>query len=333
MTLLLDRSFESWSEWTGSNAGRLEVATMVRGGPKSRRVVALVGSPSDDDPMVVIKGSPLSETNGSLTAEYRALERVLAAVSPGLAETIPRPLELFEIDGWQFLATSCRAGRPIEPPKGDRTVNRRDRRVWKTYVTSVFEWTSALAAETRQDASNAVADMATMVDTFAELVPDDATGQQIRVVADSLRSSTKQWQPAWQHGDVAAGNVLTDRGTLRMVDWERASESSPAWRDLAYLPIVSVMLAHHQTGRTDVVDSLTLLDTRNWVGGMIKEQASALWPGPLSTGWGVFLTTVDTALTVAGRGDGRESPWVRAATLMATDKTIRSQIPWICPQW
>ncbi len=330
MDRLVQLATEKWEGWLGAPPGDLEMAMLSRGSRTSRRIVALIGEQGSEHPSVVIKGTPLVENDTTLAAEANALTSAASTIPAQAPTRPPRLLDSFEAEGWGFIATSRVPGRPLALPGVTRTRTKRDRAVWTRYVEGTCDWTASLARATVSPNGHSLDELIRLLDPIRARVGGQMANSTLSAVETALQDGDP-WHSAWQHGDVAIGNVLVDGPDLQYVDWERANDEGPVWRDLAYLPIVTVMLAMHETRTSNVTEAMKVLDPNTWLGGLIKEQVESHWVGPPSVGIGVLLTTLQTAAIITARGDGREQPWLAAAEALLSDQSIRHQIQWICP--
>lgn len=322
-----------WVVWFPAElTPRLIPIVLVSGPAWRRRAVVFFATSRSRRPRVVVKVSRDRDGQDALTREYENLLALDALVTAGSVRTWPRALDLRRWPHAVAVATEVVPGRrPVVPhlagPRRRLAIAATER-----FYRRVFA--SSQELETMTDPSSSQpARCGDMIERFATSLHPDA---DLRVALTSFQRAIGRAdisvRPCWQHGDVTVGNVLYDRGLVRLVDWEHASPASPAWRDLAYAPAALALLAHRQMGG-DVRGAATqVLRAGAWTETVLKRELVRRWHYDLPVGWAVTLTVLETALQ-RGRVRSRVLPWVMLASLLLGNAGSPRFARWLAPRW
>jgi len=337
LDVLMARATAEWSSWFPGSIGAGLAPMLLAGGPAhSDRVSVLLFPEGAKAPQVIMKIGFTPREGEFLTSEFNAMEAVRPQLPDQLQVSMPRALDLFRADKVTALSASVISGDRLLVPRLTGEVTPRAQGIMDSYFRRSFEFSRALADATSSEESLDSTALAAVTDEFAKrfLAERPDFERQVRGFGKAISGSTIEWHPAWQHQDLAVGNVLDDRGRLRFVDWEHAGGGCVPWFDVAFTPVVTSHLAR-RVDRIESIEQATLgvLGAETAIGGMLRERMEEVWDYPLPVAWAVTLTAMEGAMRRLD--DGREgSPeWVELVRLMMCDDDFRDRLDWLVPKW
>ena len=162
-----------------------------------------------------------------------------------LQSSMPRALDLHRNGGITAMAAGVVTGNRLLVPGLTGDVPPRARDIMDSFFRRSFRFARALAEATSSPSPRDSGPLADIAGEFARRFLADQPDFRSRVqdFAHAIQATTIAWHPAWQHQDVAVGNVLEDGEDLRFVDWEHAGGDCVPWFDIAFAPVVTSHLA------------------------------------------------------------------------------------------
>jgi hypothetical protein len=337
LDLLMDRATDEWSRWFPGEAAPDLSPMLLAGGPAHRdRISVLLFPNGARSPQVIMKIGFTPREGEFLTSEFEAMDQLWPQLPVDLRTSMPRALDLHRIGGTTALAAGILTGNRLLVPGLTGEVPPKARAIMDSFFRRSFLFARALAAATSSPAPQDSQPLAAIPEDFARRFLAGQPEFEGRVLdfAGAVSAASIEWHPAWQHQDVAVGNVLDDRGHLRFVDWEHASGGCVPWFDIAFAPVVTSHLAR-RVDRIPSVETAALgvLGAETAIGTMLRERMEEIWDYPLPLSWGVTLTAMEGAMRRLD--DGREgSPeWVELVRLMMCDEEFRKRVDWLVPEW
>lgn len=197
------------------------LALLAGGGGPRRRSAFLVGDPSSPRPHTVVKVGPARGRSRG-TKEQQVLRRIHAC---GLGSAVPRPQGEGTVGDIHWSAESAAPGRPLS----DSLVGTGRRPETRETLEQITKWFTCLAVATRTPRTSTAA---------ANALP--IRGEHRRLL--DLRAAMEGVPGVLVHGDVGTGfNILLDRASFTVIDWETAVEGELPLTDV--LPLVCNALA------------------------------------------------------------------------------------------
>jgi hypothetical protein len=337
LDVLLARAAEEWPRWFSGEGDPGLSPMMLSGGPAHRdRISVLLFPNGGDAPRVIMKIGFTPREGEFLAAEYGAMDQVWPLLPAQLQESVPRALDLYRTDGTTAMAAAVLTGNRLLVPGLTGDVPPRAREIMDSFFQRSFAFARELAAATASPTSSDSSTLSAVPDEFARrfLADDSEFESRVTSFGRAISKATIVWHPAWQHQDVAVGNVLDDEGSLRFVDWEHAGGDCVPWFDIAFAPVVTSHLARRVDRIASVRDAaLGALAPEAAIGGVLRERMEEVWDYPLPLSWAVTLTAMEGAMRRLD--DGREgSPeWVELVRLIMCDDDFRSRVAWMVPEW
>lgn len=329
---LVARASEAWPRWFNGESAPHLVATVVGGGPAhGRRALVFLFPRRASRPRVVLKVASSAFEARCLRSEFEALTRLWTVVPTDLQRSIPEPLGKWTEGSASVIAMRALPGKRLLVP--DLTAPRTlwGARLLRRFLGRAFSWTVGLARYTAEPAPSDEGLLAEIVDRFAHAYPGRA--ERLASFRRAVGATSIRWSPCWQHRDITVGNVLDDRGNLRLVDWEHASGRSEPWFDLAYAPGAIALLACSQ-GSASVVDAARhVLGSDHWVGATLREEMSGAWRQPVPLHIAVALTAMSTALRRQAEGRLGWVDWAELAVALVGQDDLRRRLDWLAPAW
>jgi len=223
-------------EHLGPAAGWARLRALQIRSPWRGRAVWAVFRPGDRAPAVVVKIDVDPGSQVRLRNEHAALTALQHHA--GVQHSVPRPVALQTRGASVVLVQTGVAGTSLAH-LGRRRLRPSLRHAAREHA-AVLDWIGRLqstdGAEHRR------------LDADSILCRIDALGAKAQRLADRLRASRTAWDglpvpvvPG--HGDLAPGNVLWDRGAVKVVDWEGGVARRSALSDVVYF------LQHHARRR------------------------------------------------------------------------------------
>jgi hypothetical protein len=337
LDLLMARAGDEWPRWFPGEATPGLFPMLLAGGPAHRdRISVLIFPDGASAPRVIMKIGFTPREGEFLTSEFGAMDQLWPQLPDDLRSSMPRALDLHRIEGVTALAAGVVTGNRLLVPGLTGDVPPRARDIMDSFFRRSFRFARALADATSSPSPRDSGPLADVAGEFARrfLADQPDFQSQVQDFAGAIQATSIEWHPAWQHQDVAVGNVLEDGEDLRFVDWEHAGGDCVPWFDIAFAPVVTSHLAR-RVDRIPSVETAALgvLGGETAIGAVLRERMEEIWDYPLPLSWGVTLTAMEGAMRRLD--DGREgSPeWVELVRLMMCDETFRSKVDWLVPKW
>jgi len=323
---------EHWPVWF---LGELpeELAGSILGGGSSHtdRFIVFVHR-GRAEPQVAMKVASTALDADRLRNEYTALSRVRPLLDAELQKTIPEPLGVYDSGDFTVLATGVLRGKGVLVPALAGSGSVPARLVMRQLFRQTFEWSRNLAHATRRVTPSGPSELAQLVEGFIATLPHEPSLRNVRAFQKAVSESRMTWFAAWQHRDLAVGNVLRYRGNLRVVDWEHASPESEPWYDIASAPGRMCHLALTQLGLSSMKDAaLRVLPTDTWHGRILSNEMDSVWAYDVPLGWAVALSAMSVAKRHHDEGRQEPSPWGEFAIALLDDDELRSRASWLVP--
>ncbi len=337
LDLLMARAREEWPRWFPGEDDPDLSPMLLAGGPAHRdRISVLLFPEGAGSPRVIMKIGFTPREGEFLASEFGAMDDVWPRLPASLQAAVPRALDLYRTNGTTSMAAGVLTGNRLLVPGLTGDVAPRARAIMDSFFRRSFEFARALAAATTSPTASDSSSLAAVPDEFARrfLADEPEFEGRVRGFSQAVAGRPIVWHPAWQHQDVAVGNVLDDHGHLRFVDWEHAGDDCAPWFDIAFAPIVTSHLARRVDRIPSVREAaLGVLGSETVIGGVLRERMEEVWDYPLPLSWAVTLTAMEGAMRRLD--DGREgSPeWVELVRLILCDADFRARTGWMAPEW
>lgn len=334
---LLARVRDQWPGWFDVRSAPSLDPLLLAGGPAHRdRVSIVVFAGRERRPRVIMKVGFSVREGAFLESEYRAMSTLRPQLPSALAGAMPRALDLYRSGRVTALSAEVLPGRRLLVPSLVGDVSRAARRMMDSLFRESFTFSRELARVTSSGTRRGADDLVEVIERFGRMFcsGDPSADGAVRSFAGSVGQADIDWRPAWQHQDIAVGNVLEQRGRLVFVDWEHGSDGCQPWFDVAYTPMVTAHLAKR-------VDSLPTIETAasavlgsdTPIGSILQARMEEVWDYPLPLPWAVCLTTMIGAMRRL-EDDRTVSPeWADFVKAMLTDEGFRTRLSWLAPQW
>ena len=324
---MLDWLARSWVDWFGDVPGELHTGFLA-GGPAHRsRVSAFVFNRSEREPRLFVKVALSARESRYVRDEFRAVE-ALTGHSSEVSKLPPSPLGVMADEGWLAAAYEVVPGRRLLVPQLHGRIGPIGRRELSRFWNGAARVGTDLAA-VENGAHRDERALGEVVAEFGRLY--DVAGREaahLRAFRARLERERVRWNPSWQHGDVAVGNVLIDNGELRLVDWEAASPDYEPWFDLATAPVAAAILASRQTG-CPVMEAVTsVLPEESWVGRNLTSTMRRYWRWEIPIGWAVALTCMRMAIRRSAQGRTMASDYGTLAMSLIADRSVFARVEW-----
>ena len=326
---------ENWLSWFGHSPGSVGIA-IGSGGPAHRtRAAVFVFEDRRTRPSVVMKIAFTELEAGFLRHEHDALTEIRPLLPEPMRPTVPRALGLAEIESNTVLTMEALAGRRLLVPDLNGSGGALPRSLMGDFYRKSFSWSHDLAVATTSGESLNGSDLAAIVDRYLGLVSHSAeTGERLKSFRDAVAESGIGWSTSWQHADLAVGNVLMHRGELRLLDWEHASDRSQPWFDLAQSVGATARLAKRQSGAASARDAaMSAIGRSGWAGDVLRAELERAWDNRIPLGWVIALSSMATAIRQADDSRMGAEDWTEFAAALVADNELRSELPWMVPDW
>ena len=310
---------------------------LLAGGPAHRdRVSILFFPPEGKSPRVIMKVGFTPREGEFLTSEFEAMHRVRPLLPESLQTSMPRALDLSRNGDVTVIAVEVVDGKRLLVPRLTGEVSAAAVRVMDSFFARSFAFSREMALATRSETPS---DHIALVEVTERFVQRFATGDpdvedRAKAFGRALAGSGAEWHSAWQHQDVAVGNVLDNRGRLMLLDWEHAGPGCVPWFDIAYTPVVT----SHLAWRVDRLPSiktaaLAVLDPGTSIGSVLRQRMEEIWDHQIPMSWSVTLAAMEGALRRLD--DGREgSPeYAELVGVMLCDEEFHERVGWLTPRW
>lgn len=284
---------------------------------------------------IVFKIAFSEEEAGYVTREFENLSQLFPILPVSLRDHIPAPLGIHRLGSGVAVALGVLEGHRLLVPDVTRLGTPAARVLLRRFFRNAFRWSRSLAMATQNADLREAGSLGDLLDRFVAAFPmDERQLRRFQGFGKALDAGGFQWRPAWQHGDLAVGNVLVHRGSLRLLDWEHARGDAEPWFDVSYAPICSSALGARQAGLASMLDGAPLvLDEERWSGRIMREEMEAVWDYPLPLPWAVAITGIRTTVRRMDQGRRGWLPWGRLTVALLTDDEFRHRVPWLAPHW
>ena len=334
---LLARAKHEWHGWFPDETVPVLEPILLAGGPAHRdRVSVLLFAAGRRVPQVIMKVGFTPREGVFLAAEFEAMDQLRPQLPSDLKSSMPRALDLFQAGGATAVSAQVLEGRRLLVPSLTGNVSTTARRMMDSFFRRSFAFSRDLARVSSSSTPLDVNHLVEVTERFIHMFFSDEpqVERRIRSFGRTLGHTPIEWRPAWQHQDVAVGNVLEHRGQLRFVDWEHAGEGCQPWFDVAYAPIVT----SHLAGRVDRLPSvrlaaLAVLGSDTPIGLLLQERMEEVWDFPLPLSWGVTLTAMIGAMRRLDDERAESPEWADLVRMMLCDDEFRRHVAWLAPQW
>ncbi len=326
---------ERWPDWFGHSPESVGIA-IGSGGPAHRtRAAVFVFEGKRTRPSVVMKIAFTDLEAGFLRHEHDALSDIRPLLPAPMRPTVPRALGVAEIEGNTVLTMEALAGRRLLVPDLNGSGGSVPRSLIGDFYRKSFEWSGDLAVATSSEDRLDGSHLAEIIDRYIGLVTHSAEVEgRLRSFRDAVSTSGIAWSTSWQHADLAVGNVLMHRGELRLLDWEHASDRSQPWFDLAQSAGATARLAKRQSGAdSSRAAAMTALGRSGWAGAVLRAEMERAWDNRMPLGWVIALSSMATAIRQADDTRMGAEDWTEFASALVADNELRSELPWMVPDW
>lgn len=195
----------------------------------SAHVISLIIAKQTGEPVLVTKAARHGGPDGALAKEAANLRSVQAA-RPGGFHSIPRLITYEEYCGTPLLLETAVSGRVLKPS----LVRERPRQC----AQALLDWITPLHRATAQ--RNARTGPQHSTEFLEQLANDYALSGQDAALVSRTRAllaplARRSFPSVFEHGDLSAPNLLiTDDGSLNVVDWELANPVGLPGQDLFF---------------------------------------------------------------------------------------------------
>jgi hypothetical protein len=332
---LTEYAMGEWRSWFERGHEELGIA-IGSGGPAHRtRAAVFVFDGHRRRPSVVMKIAFTELEAGFLRHEHDALTELRPRLPVEMRRSMPRALGLAQVDGNTVLSMEALLGKRLLVPNLGGAGGSLPKKLLGDFYRKSFEWSRDLAAATSGEMKLGGSALAEVVDRYASLVPHRGVAlDRLSSFRSALDTSGIEWAHAWQHADLAVGNVLFHRGELRLLDWEHASAESQPWFDLAQSPGATARLAKRQTGAASSREAaMRALGRSGWAGQVLRAELDRIWDNRMPLGWAVALASMATAIRQADDARMGAEDWTELTAALFTDDELRAELPWMVPVW
>ncbi len=223
-----------WPGPAGSLGGLLDVPgtrTLVLSGSKDPhpKVTVLVVPPGQEQPTLALKVATTPAAGQAVRREAAVLRSLHGLGRSVVHETVPRCLDLLEVDGLPVLVATVLPGRPLAVDYHRWRHTARPSKVGAE-LRAVTAWLTRVQAVGSGPERPLGATACELALGWAAREPDD----RLQVEVTRLRERLGQHGVAGTlvHGDLWCGNVLTGDGSVTgVVDWEAGSIGGEPLRD------------------------------------------------------------------------------------------------------
>jgi hypothetical protein len=324
-----------WQTWFERSHDQIGIA-IGSGGPAHRtRAAVFAFEGHRRRPSVVMKIAFTELEASFLRHEHDALAAIRPRLAAPMRRSMPRALGIAEIEGNTVLSMEALRGKRLLVPNLGGTGGPLPRKLLGDFYRRAFDWSNELATTTSSDRQLDGSALAEMVDRYIGLGPQTATvASRLGSFRSAVAASGIGWSHSWQHADLAVGNVLFDHGEIRLLDWEHASEHSQPWFDLAQAPGATARLAKRQTGAASSREAaMRALGRSGWAGEVLRSEMERVWDDRMPLGWAVALASMATAIRQAEDSRMGADDWTEFTAALLSDDELRSELPWVIPDW
>ena len=321
---------DHWGRWLSDGTAAPATSCLLKG-QRQQRVTVFYFAGAARRPAVVVKVAAHATWGSPARREFEALQAVRSAASPSLADAVPMPLGLYERGAVAAVAMEAVPGNRYDLPDLTRAhTSRFAQRAVRRYLAAAATVSADLAETAATGTSQPVATLASRVSTYRAQAPlSPAADGRLAGFIQTLAATDGRYVPAWQHGDVAPGNLLLTRDGPRLIDWEAAHPEHLPWFDRAYSWLSLARLTHRRAGSWSCARALVhLFDLRGSLGADLSRGTQERWDHPIPPRWAMALTAIELALTYGEPGVEVWTPYLEA---LLCDEDVRDACAWLVP--
>jgi aminoglycoside phosphotransferase (APT) family kinase protein len=273
---------------------------------------------------------------GFLTSEYEAMHDVRPLLPGQLQGSMPRALDLVRDGEVTVISVEVVEGRRLLVPRLTGEVSAAAVRVMDSFFARSFAFSNEMAVATSSETASDQSALVEVVDRFIESFAQDhpETGDRASEFAGALAGSGVSWHAAWQHQDIAVGNVLEDDGRLMVLDWEHAGPGSFPWFDIAYTPVATAHLAWRVDRLPSIkTAALATLDEATPIGSALHQRMNEIWDHQIPMSWAVTLAAMEGALRRLDDGREASPEYAELVGVILCDEEFHERVGWLTPRW
>lgn len=323
---LLELLEERWSDWfPGRPKQPLRLGFLASSAVQPPRGVVTVFEHVDPTPVVVVKVSLAETGNDALRREFQALE-ALWPERHRLDFNLPRPIDLITSDTGGYAVLSGVKGALLPSVGIGRKAGSHAARAVRRNLEAAVRVGDSLRTMATPSGRTPIV-WAERVLEFARTF--QLVGSQLQAIesfSDQLATSGITSAKHWQHGDLAAGNMLFQGTSIAVVDWEKASPCYPGWYDLMYAVLMLPFSAGVSRPRDQIAATL---DVQGRVGQAVLSVLTPVWREDLPLRTAAALTAAEAALTSRALGRSGAERWADVMVALLLDSRVASQAPWV----
>jgi hypothetical protein len=335
-TPLTEHIATAWGRWfPGRRGDRLRFGFVARSNANLRRGVVFVFEPGQRSPTAVVKVSLDERGDVGLRAEHAATAALHRASVPGPQAPpvrLPAPLALEHVGDTTLAAFTAVPGALLLPADLDSERQLLARRSLRKHLEAARTVGEVLATvELPPDAPPTVSLTAIVDDVVRLTAPGGDLADRLASFRRAVDGSVADVPARWQHGDLAHGNLLFDRGTVGAVDLELASPARPVWFDEAYA-VLSLAFMH--TPAVEAERFAHRFDRARWPSSAIGASVGDGWPHGLPAPWALALTAMICTVRSHELERGEVERWRSLLTvLLGADPETTDRCPHLVAAW
>ncbi|HWB89789.1 MAG TPA: hypothetical protein VG872_11370 [Acidimicrobiia bacterium] len=331
---LVERAASRWSQWfPGENSGH-PTPLLLAGGPAHGDRVSVLLFGSGRSPRAIMKIGFNPREAKFLEAEYGAMDGLRPQLPAALRTAMPRALDLISLPSVTAMAAEVLPGKRLVIPPLTGSVSRTAVRVMDSVFRRSFRFCRQLAEATVADEKSDSSPLVGIVERFGDRFASSNAGlaDAIEHFRGLLSDAEMAWSPAWQHQDVAVGNLLEDGGRLLFLDWEHAAPGCVPWFDVAYTPVATAHLALRVDHLPSIRDAaFGVLGSGTPIGMTLRGRMEEIWDYPLPISWAVTLAGMEGALRRLDDERVQEPEYAELVELLLTDAARSEELAWLDP--
>lgn len=235
------------SLWEFARASGLQAVVAAASRNPNAKITALLVSPVSGRPVLAVKVPTTDEAARAIEREARVLAD-LEKRAPRAAATIPRVLNVIELDGRPGIVMTAVEGTPMTSSYLRWRATARPARVAEHFA-AVEAWLAELASETAEDPAPLDMDGGVVSQLRTRFHDDEALGGDLARLAGIYAVLRGNAVPRTAiHGDLWLGNVLlTGERATGVIDWENGATSGEPVRDLARFALMYALFLDRRT--------------------------------------------------------------------------------------
>jgi aminoglycoside phosphotransferase (APT) family kinase protein len=227
----------------------LSVIELNRSDSTQSSIVLLVFADGRAEPSFVVKAVTGGEQARALACEFENLTHLHERGAAAFRQTVPRPVHLGRIDGYDVLAeTAMRGVRMKNFPPNSYFGSRRFREHFTSIVAWLHEFHQCLAAEPSPAADGSGPEGAgAAIERYRGCFQCSTELDELLTETEQRLLGRRYPQSPW-HGDFCSANILiTDDQRIGVIDWEHRLVSSWPLLDLLYF-VCSIWCVPYRKG-------------------------------------------------------------------------------------